>query len=755
MGGTIIAALAASALDGAPARAEPLPRAQIVQRGDFVLFGNTLAHDCSPKIPAPVVGTVGNCGQAIADGGADVLWRSDTPIGGAAIASTAIDHTEARSSAVLLLPPGAVATHAFLYWGAQLAIAAADSTVRLERPGFIDVDLAADACFVGFDGSYVCTVDVSELVVDRGPGLFRVSGVEVRPFAGLLDEEVFAGWWMVVVFERPGDPLRSINIFEGLDLILPWQPLETTLSGFIAPLAGLSGRLGVAAFAGDHEAIGDQLLLGDLPVGDGLNPTDDFFNGTRSMFGFPMAVAGDLPRLSGLPASMSGLDLDVFDITEFIDPVQTFLPLTVLTVEDAVALATIVVSAETATPLLEIVELVVDLNGGACVPGDVLEFNVTVTNVGTDAAVDAVLTDVLPFGLTFVPGTLEITDGPQAAVLSDVEGDDHGEHIDGELTVRLGAGADELAGGVLLVGESTTVRFEAVIDDNAEGILVHAAGVSAAGLLGGPPFVEELEAEGFLVEECDETTLCPFEVPLCDLGPTPNVCVECIDDGDCGAFESCDPLSSTCVCEPAGPELCDGFDNDCDGTIDEGFQVGGPCSLGLGECETPGALACDEFGAVVCDGQPALPQFELCDGLDNDCDGTIDDLCLICLADSHCGGPFSGRVCDVDGYCVDGCRALGNGCAFGLVCTSLGEDIGECLFPKNDEEAEEEDDELADAVGDLIECDCRPGTSASGPLLLALAALLRRRRAARPRRGRGARREANAPSRPSSGADRP
>ncbi|MDC0672596.1 hypothetical protein [Nannocystis radixulma] len=732
MAGTIIAALAGCALVGAPARAEPLLRAQIVQSGDFVLFGNTLAHDCSPGIPAPIVGTVGNCGKAIADSAADVLWRGDTPIGGAAIASVEIDHTEARSSAVLLLPPGAVATHAFLYWGAQLAIAQADSTVRLERPGFIDEDLAADACFVGFDGSYVCSVDVSDLVVDHGPGLFRVSGVKVRPLAGLLDEEVFAGWWMVVVFERPGDPLRSINIFEGLDLILPWQPLETTLAGFIAPLAGLSGRLGVAAFAGDHEAIGDQLLLGDLPVGDELNPVDDFFNSTRSIFGFPMAVAGDLPRLSGLPASMSGLDLDVIDITEFIDPVQTFLPLTVATVEDAVVLATIVVSAETAAPLLEIVELVVDLNGGAFVPGDVVEFNITVTNVGTDAAVDVVLTDVLPLGLTFVPGTLEIVDGPQAAVLSDVEGDDHGEHIDGVLTVRLGAGADELGGGVLLVGESTTVRFEAVIDDNAEGILVHEAEVSAAGLLGGPPFVEELEAEGFLVEECDESTLCPSDVPLCDLGPTPNVCVECIEDEDCEESESCDPLSSTCECEPTGPELCDELDNDCDELIDEDFEVGGPCSLGLGECETPGVFACDDFGAVVCDAVPPPPEFELCDGLDNDCDGNIDDTCLICLADIHCGGPFSGRVCDDDGFCVDGCRALGNSCSFGLVCTSQDQEIGACLFPKNDEEAEEEDDELAIEVNDLIDCDCRSGTSASSPLLLALATLLRRRRARSP-----------------------
>jgi len=727
--GTIIAALGAGALISAPAGAEPLLRAQIAQSGDFVLFGNTLAHDCSPVTPPPIVGIVGECGAATLDGAADVLWRADTPHGGVALASVGIDAFEARSSAVLLLPPGAVATHAFLYWGAQLAIAGGDTTVRLQRPGFLDVELAADACYAGFDGSYVCSVDVSELVAAHGTGIYRVSGVEVRPFAHLVDEEVFAGWWMVVVFARPGDPMRSIGVFEGLDLVLPQQPLETTLSGFIVPPVGVEGTLAIAGFAGDHKVTGDQVLLGDIPIGDALNPIDDFFNGTRSWFGFPMSVVGDLPRLSGHPASMSGLDLDVIDISGLIDPIQTFLPMTVTTESDAIILATTVVSTTTAAPLLEIIELVEDLNTGAFVPGDVVEITLTVTNVGTDVAVDVVLVDELPFGLTFVPGTLEIVDGPNAAVLSDVEGDDHGEHDDGVIVVRLGTGGDAFAGGSLLVGEATVVRFEAVIDDEAHGILVHEATVAGAGLLGGPPFEVACEVEGFLVEECDEFSPCPFEVPLCDLGPVPNTCVECLDDLDCGELEFCDPLTSACVCVPAGPELCDGLDNDCDELVDEDFGVGLPCSVGLGECVTPGELVCDAFGELLCDGVPALPALELCDGLDNDCDGAIDDGCTACLFDAECGGPFSGRVCE-GGLCLDGCRGLGNICPLGYECTSLDELVGECVKTKMEEEEEEELDELEDQAADAHGCACddRSDAPAPAPLLLTLAPLLRRRR---------------------------
>jgi hypothetical protein len=209
-GVTIIAALGLGLLVARPAGATPVLRAQIVQRGDFVLLGNTLAHDCSPTTPAPLIGAVGDCGAAIVDGAADVLWRADAPFAGKAAAHVGLDAGDARSSAVLLLPPGAVPTHAFLYWGAQLEVAGADTNVELERPGFLDEELVADACFISADGSYVCSVDVSELVIDLGPGLFRVGGVKVRPFAHLFDEEVFAAWWMVVVFERTFDPLRAV-----------------------------------------------------------------------------------------------------------------------------------------------------------------------------------------------------------------------------------------------------------------------------------------------------------------------------------------------------------------------------------------------------------------------------------------------------------------------------------------------------------------------------------------------------------------
>lgn len=139
-----------------------------------------------------------------------------------------------------------------------------------------------------------------------------------------------------------------------------------------------------------------------------------------------------------------------------------------------------------------------------------------------------------------------------------------------------------------------------------------------------------------------------------------NNCNGFIDEGNPGGGQACNtgqlgvcaPGTTVCslgtmVCngnQAPTNEACDGLDNNCNGTVDEGNPGGGAtCSTGLpGICGT-GTRTCTG-GTLVCN-QNQQPSSEICDGVDNNCNGTIDD-----------GNPGSGGSCMTGqpGVCAQG-----------------------------------------------------------------------------------------------------
>jgi hypothetical protein len=69
-------------------------------------------------------------------------------------------------------------------------------------------------------------------------------------------------------------------------------------------------------------------------------------------------------------------------------------------------------------------------------------------------------------------------------------------------------------------------------------------------------------------------------------------------------------------------EICDGVDNDCNGTVDDGL---GTTTCGIGACQVTLPF-CTSGSPTAC--VAGTPGVEICDGLlDDDCDGTVDNGC--------------------------------------------------------------------------------------------------------------------------------
>jgi len=148
-----------------------------------------------------------------------------------------------------------------------------------------------------------------------------------------------------------------------------------------------------------------------------------------------------------------------------------------------------------------------------------------------------------------------------------------------------------------------------------------------------------IECTGNEVRECysanDQTTAGQGE---CRKGL--EVCIE-------GRF------SAECYGEkvPVAEILCNGRNDDCDDALGDDSPTGQSCMTGLlGACGA-GTLGCGPGGGVACI-QTSTPSVEVCNGADDDCDGSTDE------NESPCYDGASGCTTETDGEirCLGACR---------------------------------------------------------------------------------------------------
>ena len=145
--------------------------------------------------------------------------------------------------------------------------------------------------------------------------------------------------------------------------------------------------------------------------------------------------------------------------------------------------------------------------------------------------------------------------------------------------------------------------------------------------------------------------------------------------GTCAGEQVCNSQSGWGTCDAPNPakEGCDGIDNDCDGETDEGTG-GTACTVDSQDGSCIGVNECKGAGGMVCNAPFPTPEF--CDGLDNNCDGATDEdfplLGTPCDSDDpdscaggqwQCGPGGIGLVCEGDdAISAELCNGLDDDC---------------------------------------------------------------------------------------------
>jgi Putative metal-binding motif len=208
-------------------------------------------------------------------------------------------------------------------------------------------------------------------------------------------------------------------------------------------------------------------------------------------------------------------------------------------------------------------------------------------------------------------------------------------------------------------------------------------------LLLSSPICTDADSDGFYAEkncktlvDCNDNdqAIYPMADEVCnelddDCDGTVDEGCDCVNDetrscgndvGECTAgFETCvnGAWNGVCVGEITPvPEVCDGLDNDCNSSLDDGLTAppnsmqNGVCNGSTQSCSGPGGWVDDYTGIATYEAGSETS----CDARDNDCDGTVDEGCD-CVNDET-------RSCGNDvGECTAGFETCVNG-AWNGVC---------------------------------------------------------------------------------------
>lgn len=307
--------------------------------------------------------------------------------------SDAGDSCAADNSSVASLsgvPSGTTIVAAYLYWAGSGS--ASDYDVFLNgSPVSADTQYTEN---VGANRDYFSGVaNVTGQV--SGNGNFTLSGLDIDSADNSCNvSATIAGWGLVVIYERPTEPFRTINFFEGFQNF--WgSSITLSPSNFVIPNSGIDGRFAILTWEGDagnsgtRNGVTENLFFDGQNTAnqaqtDGLNPINNQYNSTINV---------------NNTTDSYGVDFDVYDISSRLTAGDTSAQTTYASGQDRVLLSLQIVSV-TNTPATDLALSKTHNNNFA--QGGTGNFELIASNLGplTHTGVITV-SDPLPTGMTF------------------------------------------------------------------------------------------------------------------------------------------------------------------------------------------------------------------------------------------------------------------------------------------------------------------------------------------------------------------
>ena len=231
------------------------------------------------------------------------------------------------SSESLTLQPNDEIEKAFIYWAGS---GTGDFEIKLNGQ-----TISSERNFPIFRNNlnyFSAYADVTSIVQTAGNGLFTVSELDLQSAISdpgyCVNRTNFGGWAILIIFKNNNLPRNQLNVYDGLQAVSQAQNTLSLTLNDLNVVDNLGAKLGFIAWEGDATLANNETFkFNGFDLTNTVNPLNNAFNSTNSFTG---------------SNQLYNMDLDVYDIENFIEIGNPTATIQLTSLQDFVMISTVI-----------------------------------------------------------------------------------------------------------------------------------------------------------------------------------------------------------------------------------------------------------------------------------------------------------------------------------------------------------------------------------------------------------------------------